>query len=145
MRAPPRGHKANQRISAQIATKTEEGDACLTCLHDSFTTRDMATTINSAPQAFPHRSSKPSVPVLGVGDKIGEGDTYLVESLLPPELAEVAFEKLMKEVAWNVMHHRGPLAHILFLPQIPNRTTPPVGGEVPRLVAVQGEIDPSGK
>jgi hypothetical protein len=32
--------------------------------------------------------SKTSVPaVLGVGDKIGEGDTYL-----PPELAEVVFE-----------------------------------------------------
>jgi hypothetical protein len=26
----------------------------------------------------------------------------------------------MKEVAWNVMHHRGPLGLILFLPQIPN-------------------------
>jgi hypothetical protein len=51
------------------------------------------------------------VPVLGVGDKIGEGDTYLVEDVLPPELAEVAFENLMKEVAWNVMHHRGPSAH----------------------------------
>ncbi|KAF8497723.1 hypothetical protein F5888DRAFT_1889369 [Russula emetica] len=48
-----------------------------------------------------HRSSKASVPVLGVGDKIGEGDTYLVETVLPPELAEVVFEKLMKEVAWN--------------------------------------------
>jgi hypothetical protein len=46
------------------------------------------------------------VPVLGVGDKIGEGDTYLVENVLPPELAEVMFEKLMKEVTWNVMHHR---------------------------------------
>jgi hypothetical protein len=79
----------------------------------------MATTTNGAPQAFPYRSSKLSVPVLGVGDIIGEGDTYLVENLLPPELAEVAFDNLMKEVAWNVMHHRGPLALILFLPQIP--------------------------
>ena len=70
----------------------------------------MTTTINSTPGTFPHRSSKVSVSVLGVGDKIGEGDTYLVENVLPPELAEVAFENLMKEVAWNVMHHRGPLA-----------------------------------
>lgn len=73
---------------------------------------NMTTTINNAPGTFPHRSSKVSVPVLGVGDKIGEGDTYLVENVLPPELADVAFENLMKEVAWNVMHHRGALALI---------------------------------
>lgn len=71
----------------------------------------MTTTVSNAPGPLPHRSSKVSVPVLGVGDKIGEGDTYLVEDVLPPELAEVAFENLMKEVAWNVMHHRGPSAH----------------------------------
>jgi len=49
------------------------------------------------------------VPLLGAGDRIGEGDTYLVENVLPPELAEVAFEDLMKEIAWNVMCHRGAL------------------------------------
>lgn len=70
------------------------------------------------------RSSKVVVPVLGVGDQIGEGDTSLVENVLPQELADVAFENLRKEVAWNVMHHRG--------------------GEVPRLVAVEGEIDADG-
>jgi hypothetical protein len=78
----------------------------------------MTTAINSAPEAFAYRSSKVSVPVLGVGhtvgDKIGEGDTYLVENVLPPDLAEVGFENLMKEVAWNVMRHRGPLSpHII--------------------------------
>ena len=52
-------------------------------------------------------SSKVVVPVLGVGDQIGEGDSYLVDNILPPELADVAFENLKKEVAWNVMHHRG--------------------------------------
>ena len=67
----------------------------------------MTTAINSTPETAAHRSPKASVPVLGVGDKIGEGDTYLVENVLPPVLAEVVFEKLMTEVAWNVMHHRG--------------------------------------
>jgi len=84
----------------------------------------MAIATNSVPEALPYRSSKVSVPVLGVGDKIGEGDTYLVEKLLPPELAEVAFESLMKEVAWNVMHHRGPSALILFSPRIPDTHNP---------------------
>jgi len=54
-------------------------------------------------------SSKVIVPILGIGDEIGEGDTYLLENVLPPELADVAFENLRKEVAWNVMHHRGAL------------------------------------
>jgi hypothetical protein len=70
--APPRGHRANQKISAQIATKTEECDACLTCLYDSFTsltTCDMATTTNSAPQGFPYRSSK--APLLVVKKPVG--------------------------------------------------------------------------
>jgi hypothetical protein len=79
----------------------------------------MTTAINSTPETFAHRSSKTSAPaVLGVGDKIGEGDTYLVENVLPPELAGVVFERLMDEVAWNVMHHRGSLA----LPNHPHRT-----------------------
>ena len=63
----------------------------------------------SAPMSLLH-SSKVVVPVLGVGDQIGEGDSYLVDNILPPELADVAFENLRKEVAWNVMHHRGAFA-----------------------------------
>jgi hypothetical protein len=69
----------------------------------------MTTTTNNDPVTSRNRSSKVSVPILGAGDRIGEGDTYLVENVLPPELAEVAFEDLMKEIAWNVMHHRGAL------------------------------------
>ncbi|KAH9961923.1 hypothetical protein BC827DRAFT_246255 [Russula dissimulans] len=84
----------------------------------------MSTTSDHASNISEPRRLKVSVPILGAGDRIGEGDTYLVENVLPPELAEVAFEELSKEVVWNIMHHRG--------------------GEVPRLVAVQGEIDADG-
>ncbi|KAI0044577.1 hypothetical protein FA95DRAFT_1562112 [Auriscalpium vulgare] len=62
--------------------------------------------------------------VMRAGDRMGEGDTFLVEDILPSDLAEVAFAKLREEVAWNTMYHRG--------------------GEVPRLVAVEGEVDPDG-
>jgi len=54
----------------------------------------------------------PPVPVLGVGDTLGAGDSYLVVNLLPPELAVVAFEKIKNEVAWKTMHHRGELVEI---------------------------------
>lgn len=40
----------------------------------------------------------------------------MIENVLPPELAGgVVFEKLMEDVAWNVLHHRGSSA----LPIIP--------------------------
>jgi hypothetical protein len=49
------------------------------------------------------------------GERIGEGDTELLLDFLPPELAEVAFEKLRKEVAWNVMLHHGLSLFVLLL------------------------------
>ncbi|KAH6900842.1 isochorismatase [Coprinopsis sp. MPI-PUGE-AT-0042] len=51
-------------------------------------------------------------------DVLGAGDTELVYPLLPDELSSTAFADLVKEVKWRTMLHRG--------------------GEVPRLVAVQG-------
>ncbi|KAI0065126.1 hypothetical protein BV25DRAFT_1927348 [Artomyces pyxidatus] len=62
--------------------------------------------------------------ILGAGDRTAEGDTYLVQDILPKELADVAFEKMIQEVAWNTMFHRG--------------------GEVPRLVAVEGQVNADG-
>lgn len=63
-------------------------------------------------------------PVMKAGDVLGEGDSRLVNNILPRFLAKVAFEKLKKEVAWRTMYHRG--------------------GEVPRMVAVEGDIDEDG-
>ncbi|KAJ3772520.1 hypothetical protein FB446DRAFT_48708 [Lentinula raphanica] len=53
---------------------------------------------------------------------LGAGDSYLVLDLLDEELSKDAFQKVKDEVQWDVMHHRG--------------------GEVPRLVAVQGQVNP---
>jgi hypothetical protein len=52
-------------------------------------------------------------------------DWYLVKNVLSPELAKSAFADLRNEVDWQVMNHRG--------------------NEVPRLVAVQGEVEPDGR
>ncbi|KAI1793667.1 hypothetical protein LXA43DRAFT_1121820 [Ganoderma leucocontextum] len=54
------------------------------------------------------------------GETIAEGDSYILYEFLPPELAATAFENLRREVKWNTMMHRG--------------------GEVPRLVAVEGRV-----
>ncbi|KAH7886483.1 hypothetical protein F5I97DRAFT_1867340 [Phlebopus sp. FC_14] len=83
-------------------------------------------------------------PTLGVGDRIGEGDSELVLDILPHELAKVAFDNMRKEVAWNVMYHRGTP---LLAPQVPYAHTDVYyrpGGEVPRLVAVEGEVAADG-
>ncbi|KAI0324051.1 hypothetical protein GY45DRAFT_1314437 [Cubamyces sp. BRFM 1775] len=57
---------------------------------------------------------------LGPGDAVGEGDAFVLYEFLPQELADTVFERITKEVRWNKMMHRG--------------------GEVPRLVAVEGHI-----
>ncbi|CAA7266723.1 unnamed protein product [Cyclocybe aegerita] len=52
------------------------------------------------PRKRPHRT-----PILGAGDVLGAGDSYLATDILPPELAEVAFEKLKTEVLDHPVNH----------------------------------------
>ncbi|KAH9995689.1 hypothetical protein F4779DRAFT_607458 [Xylariaceae sp. FL0662B] len=53
-----------------------------------------------------------------------EGDTKVIYDVLPVPLSENIFERIRDEVRWQRMSHQG--------------------GEVPRLVAVQGQIDEDG-
>lgn len=53
-----------------------------------------------------------------------EGDTDVIEDLLPPKLENGIFQRLSNEIQWQRMSHQG--------------------GEVPRLVAVQGEVGSDG-
>ncbi|KAB8290751.1 hypothetical protein EYC80_008388 [Monilinia laxa] len=55
---------------------------------------------------------------------ICEGDTTVIHKLLPEELARGIFERIRDEILWQKMVHQG--------------------GEVPRLVAVQGQIEEDG-
>lgn len=70
-------------------------------------------------------SSKQAWTFVADGDRIGEGDTELILDILPPDLAETAFERMREEVKWQIMKHRG--------------------GDVPRLVAQEGEVGPDGR
>jgi len=86
-------------------------------------------------------------PSLGVDDRIGESDSGLVLDVLPPDLGEVAFENMRKEVAWNVMYHRG--MSDAYTPSSGTCTHvvrySTLGGEVPRLVAVEGDVAADGR
>jgi len=84
----------------------------------------MADLAQNPPSPAPARSKVLKPPILGVGDVLGAGDTYLVADFLSPELADGVFEKLQAEVKWQNMYHRG--------------------GDVPRLVAVEGEVAEDG-
>ncbi len=67
------------------------------------------TTLNASKlrtAGIPRGSESPS-PILGVGDKIGSGDTYIVENLLADDFVDIAFENLKREVHWHTMFHRG--------------------------------------
>jgi len=60
---------------------------------------------SNAPATSGRRNAK--LATLGVGDTLGEGDSSLVLDALPQGLADVAFENMRKEVAWNSMYHHG--------------------------------------
>jgi len=57
-------------------------------------------------------------------DPLCEGDTKVIYDILPELLAQNIFERIKDEVNWQHMSHQG--------------------GEVPRLVAVQGHVDADG-
>ena len=97
--------------------------------------------ITPPPPASPLSSTKMSkkkipnlsnLPTRGPGETIGEGDTYIKYSLLADSLRDSIndaiplhsniFYALYNEVRWQKMYH--------------------AGGEVPRLVAIQGTVDP---
>lgn len=61
---------------------------------------------------------------MGPGDSIGEKDSRIIHDLLPAPLRDDVFQRLKNEVRFQVMYHRG--------------------GEVPRLVAVEGHVAEDG-
>lgn len=67
----------------------------------------MADLSQNPPNPAPVSRKVPKSPILGVGDVLGAGDTYLVADFLPPELEDGVFEKLQAEVKWQNMYHRG--------------------------------------
>lgn len=62
---------------------------------------------------------------LGPSDSIGSGDSKIIYSALASPMINMAFIRVREEVGWQTMFHRS--------------------GEVPRLVAVQGEVGQSGE
>ena len=45
----------------------------------------------------------------------GAGDSYLLEDLIGEDLKNIVFKKLLEEVEWNSMRHRGKPAFSFLL------------------------------
>jgi len=81
--------------------------------------------ISTAPKSGGRKSlPTSSATLMEPGDKIGTGDSCIIHDILTSPFREEAFDMVRDEVDWQVMHHRG--------------------GEVPRLVAVQGQVENDG-
>ncbi|KAK7452775.1 hypothetical protein VKT23_012178 [Stygiomarasmius scandens] len=89
-----------------------------------MTSMNPTSPLNKEATSRTPRAAKSKAPTLGPRDCIGAGDTHLIPDVLPEEFSKIVFTKLRDEVKWDVMHHRG--------------------GEVPRLVAVEGEVGEDG-
>ena len=89
-----------------------------------------------APLTAPEPKWKRNTAYVKPDELLGEGDTTLIKDFLPESIAADAFEKVKEEVQWQAMHHHGELTPVARFPLSSSNT----GGEVPRRVAVQGEI-----
>ena len=79
----------------------------------------------SGPSASRDRSSWQSrSATLGPNDSIGSGDSKIILNVIDSPIINDAFTQMKKEVDWQTMFHRS--------------------GQVPRLVAVQGEVGKNG-
>lgn len=84
----------------------------------------MDPRLSNRAMSLPERNKPPQPPpFLGPGDPIGDGDSRIQYELMPSNVADTIFQQLLEEVGWRQMYHKG--------------------GEAPRLVCNQGEIDPT--
>ena len=66
------------------------------------------------------RPSNDQATISTARDEIGEGDSRVMHQFIPSPLIDGMFERVKQEVQWRTMYHRG--------------------GQVPRLVAVEGQV-----
>jgi len=86
-----------------------------TLVENNIAVVDASQVLALAPVALPFPSTaKAPTPLELVNSlptpespRYGQGDTYLVENMLPVDIAKDAFDELRKEVDWQRMYHQG--------------------------------------
>ena len=107
-----------------IEKNTSLGNTTLQSNSDIGDTQSPVTIAIKMPQPYGKLLRDSHKAILGPGDSLGEGDSKILEDALSLDLRDHAFELVKREVDWQIMHHRN--------------------GEVPRRVAVQGQVDQNG-
>ncbi|KAL8990698.1 MAG: hypothetical protein Q9169_008059, partial [Polycauliona sp. 2 TL-2023] len=128
------GSGVRKRTSRAIDENTPPVTPILNIRNSTSST--MARSVASQAKGTPSTSKRTSLMkdghsglvnsrTLGPGDSIGAGDSKIIHDVLNEKLAKDAFAQLKSEVKWQTMSHRS--------------------GQVPRLVAVQGEVGAKGE
>ena len=115
---PPDSEATNIQKNITLEKPTVPSDSNTEDLQSPVTIAVKTQQPPKKPQRDSHKT------VLGPGDSLGEGDSKILDHALSLELRDHAFDLVKKEVDWQIMRHRN--------------------GEVPRRVAVQGQIDQNG-
>ncbi|KAI0846976.1 hypothetical protein F5Y00DRAFT_126982 [Daldinia vernicosa] len=110
---------------SSLENKTESSGTVSETLNEKHPERIQGPSEISSIEVDDSRRMAPGdQPKLREGEPLCEGDTKVVYDVLPHPLSENIFERVRDEVQWQRMSHQG--------------------GEVPRLVAVQGQVDEDG-
>ncbi|KAK0644359.1 hypothetical protein B0T16DRAFT_378376 [Cercophora newfieldiana] len=109
-RRPSAGDSAQPAEQTKTRIKTPQ-------LQKTASPEESSPSTNQSPES-------PATPAPTSSEPLCEGDTTIISNVLPPALADGAFDELLREVCWAGMSH--------------------LGGEVPRRVAVQGAVDDEG-
>ncbi|MCJ1435395.1 hypothetical protein MMC27_004768 [Xylographa pallens] len=136
-RSPADLHDANRRTMKQYRPTGDRGATVTSIAHsiEASEQQSLPSLHRPSPPVSPVQTSKllvsPEEPAVSsptliptMGDSFGECDSKIIMNALSAKLSMEAFRLLKKEVEWQAMKHRG--------------------GEVPRRVAVQGEVGKDG-
>ena len=118
--APAQGSPVQE--SALVNTARDDQMETAVQHHESQDSRPLTPRDPPSPQGFAADGNTKSA--LGPGDRLGDGDSKIVYDALSSLLKETGFSTVKGEVGWQTMRHRN--------------------GEVPRKVAVQGEVGKDG-
>ncbi|KAK8085168.1 hypothetical protein PG997_006439 [Apiospora hydei] len=128
-RAPPRTEDKTEGVEDESKTSpTDTGTQSSSHAMKDFPNQGNPAVEETAAEKRLHHNTESSVSdhntESSVSDPYGERDTRIHYNVLPDDLVAGIFDKLRDEVQWLRMSHQG--------------------GEVPRLVAVQGEVGKEG-
>ncbi|KAI1290621.1 hypothetical protein F5Y03DRAFT_388741 [Xylaria venustula] len=117
-------------LSKEESESLEKSPVPISTTTTTTTTKDTSTTTTNTGEGNKQNTCKgimtlqPPQPAATQNSALCEGDTKVIHNILPADLSRIIYTRVHSEVSWLRMSHQG--------------------GEVPRLVAVQGAVHADG-